>query len=550
MEVMTQASPPVLAGITPYTGTFGKEQLIQLLKRTLMGVSKADVDFFTGKTLSQVVDLLLTQAADPTTTPLKTNNDPDDGLATGATWVYTPDTGGVANARRVTLRTWFMGQLVNSDRTLQAKMFLFWSNHFATELQVSSPTRTYEYWLMMYRNTMGNFKNMVRDVTFAPQMLAYLNGDQNTKSAPDENYGRELMELFTLGKEPNSKYTEDDVKAAAKLLTGWRSRRVLNATTNKYEWLTYFVSNDHDTGTKQFSSFFSNKIITGNTAQNTEANARKEIDSLLDMIFEQREVAMFMCRKLYRYFVYYKIDATIEASMITPMADLLIQNNWNIKPVLKALLTSDFFFTMPAKACIIKSPLEYVVGYAREFKLGIPAITTTNFINVYNAWSYLTYENGAGEQGQLIGDPPNVAGWAAYYQEPDYNRSWINTDTFPKRLRFVDTFMTNTGISIGGGQTVKVDVLGFTDQFGTDAADPNKLIDAVLQLLYRVPVSATFRNYLKTTILLGGQTSDYYWTDAWNAYKTTPNATNTNVVLTRLQKFYKFIVDNPEYQLS
>jgi hypothetical protein len=92
--------------------------------------------------------------------------------------------------------------------------------------------------------------------------------------------------------------------------------------------------------------------------------------------------------------------------------------------------------------------------------------------------------------------------------------------------------------------------LGFTDQFGTDAADPNKLIDAVLQLLYRIPVSTTFRNYLKTTILLGGQTSDYYWTEAWNAYKTTPNATNTNTVLTRLQQFYKFIVDNPEYQLS
>jgi uncharacterized protein (DUF1800 family) len=548
MELTTQARPPVLAGITPYTGAFGTEQLIQLLKRTLMGVSKADVDFFTGKTLNQVVDLLLTQAPDPTTQPLKTYALTGDNVVQGETWVYASDEGNVNNARRGPLRNWLMGQLLYADRTLQAKMWLFWSNHFATELQGAVPTRAYEYWLMLHRNTMGNFKDMVRNVTFAPNMLDYLNGDQNTKSAPDENYGRELMELFTLGKGPNSKYTEDDVKAAAKLLTGWRSRRVLNTATNKHEGQTYFVPNDHDAGAKQFSSFFNNKIITGNAAQNTEANARKEIDDLLDMIFAQREVAMFMCRKLYRYFVYYKIDATIEASMISPM-DLLIQNNWNVKPVLKALLTSNFFFTMPAKACIIKSPLEYVVGFVREFKLVIPAITATNYRDVYSAWSHFVGANGAEGQGQILGDPPNVAGWSAYYQEPGYNRNWINTDSFPKRLRYADNFLSTTSTSIGNTFTAKADVLAFTDQFGTDAADPNKLIDAVLQLLYRVPVSTTFRTYLKNTILLSGQTSDYYWTDAWNTYKATPNANNTNVVLTRLLKFYKFIVDNPEYQL-
>jgi uncharacterized protein (DUF1800 family) len=550
MELTTQAPAPVLAGITPYMGTFGKEQLLQLLKRSLMGVTKADIDFFTGKTLNQVVDLLLTQASDPTTQPLKTYALTGDNITQGETWVYASDEGNVNNARRGTLRNWLMGQFINADRTLQAKMLFFWSNHFATEIEGASLTRAYEYWLMLHRNTMGNFKDMVRNVTFSANMLDYLNGDRNTKSAPDENYGRELMELFTLGKSPNSKYTEDDVKAAAKLLTGWRCRRVLNTTTNKYAWETYFVPNDHDAGAKQFSSFFNNKIITGNTAQNTEANAKKEIDDLLDMIFAQREAAMFICRKLYRYFVYYKIDATIEASMISPMADLLIQNNWNIKPVLKALLTSDFFFTMPAKACIIKSPLEFVVGFFREFKLVIPPITATNYRDVYSAWSYFVGVNGAEGQGQILGDPPNVAGWSAYYQEPAFNRNWINTDSLPKRLRFVDNFMSNSGAGIGNSLNAKADVLAFTDQFGTDAADPNKLIDAVLQLLYRVPVSTTFRTYLKTTILLGGQASDYYWTDAWNAYKTTPNATNTNIVLTRLLKFYRFIVDNPEYQLS
>ena len=139
-----------------------------------------------------------------------------------------------------------------------------------------------------------------------------------------------------------------------------------------------------------------------------------------------------------------------------------------------------------------------------------------------------------------------------------YHETWVNTDTFPKRLRVTDSLLTANGISVSatvGGVVVTkkllVDAVKFTDGFGnTIASDPNLLIDAALELLYRVPPTAAMRTYLKTTILLGGQASDHYWTDAWVAYKAAPtNAAALNIVTTRLQAFYKFLVQNPEYQL-
>jgi hypothetical protein len=279
-----------------------------------------------------------------------------------------------------------------------------------------------------------------------------------------------------------------------------------------------------------------------------EAGARKEIDDMLDMLFAKAEVAKFFCRKLYTYFIYYEIDATTEANVITPLADLFRQT-YDIKPVLKALLTSEHFFDAANRGCLIKSPIDFTVGVAREFNMVFPV--ATDVVSQYNAWSNIVGErnNGAATQGQNISNPPNVAGWPAYYQAPVFHEFWINTDSLPRRVSFVEKLLSNTAVTLTTGLKLEIDILKFTDQFGLDAGDPVKLIDAVLQLLYRVPVSAKFKLYAKN-ILLSGQSSDYYWTDAWDAYKSTPTAMNTTTVKTRLQTFYKFLVDQPEFHLS
>jgi uncharacterized protein (DUF1800 family) len=424
---------------------------------------------------------------------------------------------------------------------------LFWHNHFATEAIDTTPILMYHHLVMLRRNTLGNFKKFVKEVTFDPNMLRYLNGYLNRRQSPDENYSRELQELFTLGKGPDSKYTEDDVKAAAKVLTGWSVRNVETpAGSGKYAWNLTFTSNNHDTTAKKFSSFYGDKTITGRSDQ---AGADKEFDEMLDMILAQNEVAKYICRRLYTFFVYYEIDATVEANVITPLADIFRQNNYDVKPVLKALFSSEHFFDTANRGCLIKSPLDYVVGFARESNMEFP--TATDYVQQYGAWNMLVGEGrfGATSQGQHLSNPPSVAGWPAYYQEPVFHEFWINTDSFPKRVRFAEQFLTNTGVGLGNNKALLFNTLTFTDRFGDNASDPNKLIEDVLTLLYRTKPSNKFKAYLKN-ILLSGQAQDYYWTDAWAAYKTNPTTTNLNTVRTRLQLFYKVILNQPDFHLS
>ena len=474
--------PSVLSGLTPYAGTFGNNELIHLLKRTLFGSTKADIDFFKGKTMLQVVDALLTAPASEAAPPIKTYVGVDAATA-GATWVNIKEDNNFTGLRRDSLRAWWIGNMINQDRTIFEKMVLFWHNHFATENNENSPILGYFYVKMLRKNALGNFKTFVKEVTFDPQMMRYLNGYLNSKAAPDENYGRELQELFTLGKGPESQYTEGDVKAAAKLLTGWRIRQVETPVgSGKWIYETYLDPTKHDVGAKTFSAFYGGKTITGK-ATNTEADALAEFDEMLTTIFASNEVAKFICRKLYTYFIYYEIDADVETNVITPLATIFRQANYDIKPVLKALLTSEHFFDVANKGCLIKSPLDYVVGIARDFNIDIPI--AANYTEQYLAWDAFAGERqkGASSQGQNIGNPPNVAGWPAYYQFPVFHEFWINTDSFPKRVSFVDKFLTNTGISLGTTKKLVIDVLKFTDQFGNDAGDPNKLIDRVLEIL-------------------------------------------------------------------
>ncbi len=560
-------SPRVVAGLTPYTGTFGKEQITHLLKRTMFGAKKADIDFFTGKTLAATINELLTEPVALTDVQLPLNNynrrdttntanqKVDAAVPAGQTWAYALQDGNFDGERRASLKAWWVGNMVNQPRSIFEKMVLFWHNHFATETIDTTSTLACSHLLLLRKHALGNFKAFTRAITLDANMLRYLNGYLNTKTAPDENYARELQELFTLGKGPNSQYTEADVKAAAKVLTGWRYAQILDSATGKYNYVTAISTGNHDTAAKTFSAFYGNKVIT-NTA-NTEAGALKELDDMLDMIFGVDEVAMYICRRIYRFFVYYDIDATIETEVITPLAAIFRQSNYDIKPVLKSLFLSEHFFETGIKASLIKSPIENVIGFIREFDVAMPVATvvprvvstiTYDEIPSYNAFTSMV--NNLSTQAQNIGDPPNVSGWPAYYQEPGYHENWINTDTFPKRLRYSEQLMATTGISLGGTNKIAVDFIKFTDQFGADAADPNTLIDRALEALYRVPPTANMKLYLRVTILLDGQVSDYYWTDAWNAYKASPTAANFNIVNTRLQKFYLFIVRNPEYQLA
>ncbi len=537
----TITAPTPSTGLTIYTGTFGEDEVIHLLKRTMFGAKKADIDYFKTKTVSHAVDELLNPTAPLPAPPVKEYTDttaltqPDTNIAAGTTWVndYNID-GTIQSLRRASFKKWWMGLIINQDRSIREKMTMFWHNHFATETNnIGNGNYCYKHHTLLRTNALGNFKTLTRAVTTDPGMLVYLNGQYNTANAPDENYGRELQELFCCGKGIDSQYTETDVKAAAKVLTGWRN----NASVMS----SYFTSSIHDSTNKQFSAFYNNTIIQGKTGT-TAGNL--EIDALLTMIFSTQEVAKYICRRLYRWFVYYDIDATVEANIITPLANILRTNNYDIKPVLSALLKSEHFFDTLSKGSQIKSPVDLVVGMCREFNVAFQP--DTDYVTNYGMYNYLV--SWVTNMQQSIGDPPDVSGWKAYYQAPQFYEIWINADTLPKRNQFTDIMVVN-GYTYNGKKVI-VDGSEFAKTL-PNPSDPNALIDDSLKYLYRISLSATLKAQIKKDILLSGQITDGYWTDAWNTFIATPtNTANTTTVKNKVRDLYKYFMDLSEYQLA
>lgn len=521
------------SGISPYTGSWGKDEVIHLLNRVHFGAKVEDVEYFSKKTLNQAIDEILDVDYTPPSPPINDYNDreADPNIPAGSTWVNDYN-GRLNNVRRSSFKKWWVGLMINQDRTIREKMVLFWHNHFATELQVYTWANfAYQHNAMLRKDCLKDFRTLVKDVTLDPAMLIYLNGERNSKSAPDENYSRELQELFTLGKGPESKYTETDVIEAAKILTGWR--------INKTNGEVFFVPNRHDTSDKKFSAFYGHTVVYGKSG--TEGQG--ELDDLLTMIFRQNEVANFMVRKLYRWFVYYDIDEATEENVIKPLANIFRSNNYEIKPVMEALLKSEHFFDVANRGAIIKSPVDFAIGLNRLYDIEYPS--ATNYVDLYNAWNVNIYLLALMQQD--IGDPPSVAGWPAYYQIPQYHQLWVNSDTLPKRNQMTDT-LVQFGYRAGTNR-IKIDPLAFAEKFNS-VSKPSDFINDLVQHMYTLDVSAEQKDYMRS-ILLSGQVHDYHWTDAWNAYVNDKNdEMKQNVVGVRLIMLFKYLMNLSEFQLS
>ncbi len=528
------------SGINEYTGPWTKNEVQHLLKRAMFGSAKADINYFLTKTLVQAVDELLNPVAAFPSPPVNDYSPAtaDPNVAAGATWINNPTSDGTLNSlRRNSFKKWWTGVMINQDRSVREKITLFWANHFGTETnEIDIAHYIYRHHNLLRQSALGNFKQLIKDVTIDTGMLRYLNGYLNTATAPDENYGRELQELFTVGKDPLTNmaaYSEDDVKKAAKVLTGWR----INGTT----FTSFFDGTKHDFTNKQFSSFYNNAIIPGQSG----ANGALETDALINMLFTKIEISKYIVRKLYRWFVYYKIDAAAETNVIEPLATIFRNNNYEIKPVLNALFKSEHFFDVLNQGCMIKSPVDHAISCLREFNVVFPN-ATTEYADAYGMWNYIY--NWMVNMNQSIGDPPNVSGWPSYYQAPQFHELWINSDTLPKRNRFTDT-MIQSGYTRNGKKII-INGVAFTQTL-PNPSDPNALIDDALAVLYRMQLSAATKQTIKQQILLSNQTQDLYWSNAWNAYISDPtNLSNYNVVNNRLKSFYQYLMNLPEYQLS
>ena len=357
------------SGLNPYTGAWTENEVIHLLKRTMFGARRLDIDYFKSKTMNQSVDELLNPTAPLPNPPVKDYDTsgsvttPDTNILLGSTWVNDSNNDGtIASRRRASFKKWWMGLMINQDRSIREKMNFFWHNFFASETnEIGNAQYVYKHHDLLRTSCLGNYKTLVKNITIDPAILVYLNGQLNTATAPDENYGRELQELFTVGKEGGAPYSENDVKEASKVLSGWRN--------NSTSITSYFDSSRHNTTNKIFSSFYNNTTIVGRTGATA---GDLELNDLLNMIFNTQEVAKHVCRRLYRWFVYYDIDATTETNIITPLANILRTNNYEIKPVLNTLFKSEHFFDVLNQGCLIKNPVDLMVGMCRELNVVFP----------------------------------------------------------------------------------------------------------------------------------------------------------------------------------
>lgn len=524
----------LLTGLAPYNGPWGVDQVRHLLKRTTYGLRKTDLDTFLALTPTQAVDALLQQGVAPSP-PVNDYNGPnftDPVVPSGQTWVNAAYYPPAEPYRNQSLKVWWLNLMMAQPTTIEEKLVVFWSNHIPVQFtEVQSGALNYRYLANLRQHCMGNFRDLIRSATLDGAMLIYLNGQLNDVAAPDENYARELQELFVIGKGPNSAFTEDDVQEAARVLTGWR--------LNGVNYTTFFSPANHDSGPKQFSAFYGNTIIPGQAGPGA---GDTELDALLDMLLATDEAALFVCRKLYHFFVYHDITQDAEDNVIAPLAQIFRSSGYEIMPVLDALFKSEHFFDALNFGAVLKSPLDFVYGYFREFGVSLPGNNLPDDRYLFGS-VLLGY---CAAQQQDLGDPPSVSGWPAYYQIPAYDKLWITTDTLPKRVQVADGLLYG-GFNTGNF-TVIFNVLDFAASLDTPN-DPDLLIADIIKQIFCIPVSPTITFSLRA-ILLSGQANPIYWTIAWDNYASDPtNVSYRTIVDIRLKALFHFLLNMEEYQL-
>ena len=396
MEYFINCNTSTLA---PYTANLDQLRASHLYRRLGFSASVATINQATTQSATALVDNLVDQALAmaPITAPTWANwtnaNYPEDDDARRQ----------LQNQQRSEFRLTYANSLLNNN--LRDRLSFFWSNHFVTEVDVyNCNAYLYEYIDCLQRNSLGNFKTFVSEIGLTNAMLYYLDGAFNNGRNPNENYGRELYELFTLGE--GNGYTEMDIVETAKALSGYVERGEIGCSP------VAFDATRHDAGPKTILG------QTGNWGY----------DDVIDILFDQRptEIAEFICRKLYEFFVHpdSRDEDNNAQTIIDGMSATFISNNFEIAPVLRQLFKSQHFFDDEAIGVIIKSPIDFYFNTLKETGF---SYTDTNVAEMVNYSGMLSQE---------LFDPVDVAGWQR-------DRTWINTNFLIGRWLTIESILEN-----------------------------------------------------------------------------------------------------------
>lgn len=528
---------PVSLSMNPYSGAWTKVQASHLLKRTMFGPTNQQILNAVSAGMNATVNSLLSiPVIDQPIT-----YDPDEGVAAyGTSWVNSVYPADVAanqateTARLKSLGAWIMKRLNTESLSIAEKMCLFWHNHFG--VVVASDSRaTYNYHMLLRQHALGNFRQMVKDVTIDPCMLLFLSGATNTVYSPNENYARELLELFTVGKGPQigpgdySYFTEDDVAAGAKILTGYIVQGLRSDTMTSP--VASYIPILHDGTTKQLSYHFGSVQVPNGGVD--------EYAQYIDIIFQQPRVATHICTKLYRYFVNYDITEEVQNVVIPAMAQTLIDNNYEILPVMQQLLRSEHFYDAALRGSLIRSPLEMMFGIFNATS-SVPNFGLNGDSDMYLAMYWL-----GDTMGQAYATPPSVAGWPAYYQVPSYSQLWINSTTIKTRFDIATAVTVFTGIPVGMNN-FKINALGFLNGLSMPDDAPT-VINDMCEVFCPKPISATQKLTLK--LILTNGLPDWEWTLQYNEYlANSGNSAYSDPIRQRVENTLYNLFRMPQFQ--
>ena len=361
-----------------------------LLARTGFGPTLAEVQALVGRSRDEAVDAILADArSEPSVAPpawTATPPGPDELPHAGMSADERKALRLEQRAKLVELRGWWLAEMRASPSSLTERMTLFWHDHFATGVQkVRDPRLMYAQNALFRREALGNFARLLHAVSRDPAMLIWLDGSRNRRGKPNENFAREVMELFTLGE---GHYAQADVTEAARAFTGF--------TVDRESEHAVFRPRRHDSGAKSL------------LGEHNDFDA----DGALDVLLAQPQAATFIVTKLWREFV----SPTADASEVLRIANAFRTSHYEVKVALRALLLSDAFWDPRNRGALVKSPVELVVGTLRV----LPADTADTRAIV----------TATARMGETLFAPPNVRGWPG-------GDAWINSATLAARKQFI-----------------------------------------------------------------------------------------------------------------
>ena len=553
-----------MASITPFSGTLGDRLAKHLLRRTSYNITKTRIEEFKNYTVDQAIASLLVTPEKRLEQPIHFVN---DTVLSPSPWINNDpvygdvisksDAGGEFRLQSY-LSSWWLDE-ARRDTSIRSKMSYFLFTNFTASAGTTS-ANYYDYLKLLETFCLGNWKEFTYQVSINNRMLDFLNNDQNTNTNPNENFAREILELFTIGKGEQAgigdytNYTEKDVEEAAKVLSGWRStknNRGLYTTGPENGNLPrgYAVPNKHYFGRKEFSHRFSNYVIeewdtTNKTEEEKVARIESELREFITLVLDQSETAKYVCRKLYRFFVSRKITLEIENDIISPLATIF-RVNYNLEETITTLLKSKHFYDSDDNDSsneiiggLIKPPIELLLHTLTMIDYPVPD-PIDNGKEFYLDFFHASIKRHFLEKAAQAPFTPNsVAGFPANYEAPDYDKLWFNSATIIPRFNLMDLLIKNS--------IANFSITTFVESNISVPSDSTILVRELTDLIFPETIDTNRLNYFVNDILLdNGNLTPLMWEDEWNTYK---NSNDSSVVEDALKPLLRAVAWSQEYQ--